>query len=809
MTESAWKIIPRSAQALSPLPEAAPVLVVHMQADGSVHHADVEGGSFSGYALKHIIGRPFWLDVVHDEDRWKLQEVLQKTAEEHRRTTLSIRFTTARGAVRLARIYLLPAAPGADADIEAIAFDETDQTEAEAVLLQSDALYRAFLEQSPMGILHLDASGLVTFENHAFRQIVGEGVDDAWIGRHIADIPGLTASLKPLIGRMLQEGTPLRGEAATYLRAAHEPAHLIVHGAPIQQPSGTIVGGAMMIENVTEHHQRTNELRLRDRYVHAEATLREAVLADLNETICVHEAAAILGETTGADRVHLLIHLGDEGHCATRAVWTRDVTCEPFSLYIDSGLYPALRSAVVNNRSLHLDLSGTSSRTKDLFALTEANEVIWTPFFDAGRLGGFVLVERMARPGEKPYAPWKPAEQRLIERLVGLFEALWSWVQVGQRYRLTVATIEDCLFTYSFTDKTRYYLFITPQIKALTGYDAENVLGSGTGAGVWWQSLVHPEDRSRVQAHDEALRHGREGRITYRIRHADGTLRWLSEYASPHHDAAGRITISGIVTDVTERKDAEEILLNAREQVASASRLKSTFVTTMSHELRTPLGAINGFADLLADELAEWEGQNGMMLPPQVHEFTEAVRQNAKRLLMLADDLFVLSNMEIGTLQLECTAVPLHPLIKRAIKPITTTIAEKNLVLQLTLSPTNLVALGDAYRIEQVLDNLLSNAAKFTETGYIRVSTRYSGDQIEIEVKDTGIGIGEKHLGKLFMPFVQEDSRLNRSYEGTGLGLALVKRLLDLMHGHIEVESKQGKGSTFRVFLPAAQEEAR
>ncbi len=803
MSELAWRIIPRPEQAAPSLTETAPVLVVHMCADGTVLHADTDAETFAGYRAEDIAGRAFWQEVAHPDDQWTLNQVFQRACEEHRRATVSVRFATAHRQERLARLYVLPAAPQAEADIEAIAFDVSEQVEVETVFHQSEALYRAFLEQSPMGILHLDDAGTVTFENHAFRQIVGEGVDDAWIGRCAMDIDGLEARIKPLIGRMLEEGTPLRGEAATYRRSRKRgPMHLIVHGSPIRRPSGEIIGGVMMIEDVTEQHRHAGELKLRDRYVKAETALREAVLADLNETVFVHEAAAILGETTRADRVHLLIHLGDEGNCATRAVWVRDDAYESFSLYVDSGEYPALRAAVVQGHRLHLSNHGTAADADDLIKLTEAGEVVWIPFFDTGRLGGFVLFERMACPVDPALACWMPSEQRLMERLVRLFEALWSWIQVGQRYRLTVATIEDCLFTFAFADEGRHYLFITPQIKALTGYGVEEILAAGAS---WTEALVHPEDRALLNAHDDALRSDGESRLTYRIRHADGSLRWLSEQATLLRDAAGRVTISGILTDVTEQKDAEAILLSARAQAASASRLKSTFVSTMSHELRTPLGAINGFADLLADELAEWEGQTGTTLPPQIHEFTEAVRQNAKRLVMLADDLFVLSNMEIGALRLERAAVPLHPLVEKAASSIKARLAEKNVALQLDLDSAALAVFGDAYRIEQILDNLLSNAAKFTHDGHVAVRTRCTGREILLEVADTGIGIGQKHLGKLFTPFLQEDNRLNRRYGGTGLGLALVKRLLDVMNGRIEVESVKDEGSVFRVFLPVAE----
>jgi len=254
--------------------------------------------------------------------------------------------------------------------------------------------------------------------------------------------------------------------------------------------------------------------------------------------------------------------------------------------------------------------------------------------------------------------------------------------------------------------------------------------------------------------------------------------------------------------DVTEQKDTEEILLDAREQVASASRLRNTFVATMSHELRSPLGAVNGFAELLATELAEWEEQTGELLPAQIHEFAETVRQNARRLLLLIDDLFVLSNVEAGTLRLDRVPVALHPLVQRCASQAGVRLAEKDVALKLDLAPGDPHVLGDPLRVEQILDNLFSNAAKFTEAGRVTVRTYRDGDDVAVEICDTGVGIDAAYLDHLFTPFVQEDHWLNRRFEGTGLGLALAKRLLDLMEGRIEVESEKGQGATFRVFLP-------
>ncbi|MDX1545571.1 MAG: PAS domain S-box protein [Rhodothermales bacterium] len=795
------------ASTFKSLIEKGAICILCMQPDGTVTEADAAVAAVTGYAPEAVVGRPFWAEVVHPEDRWKLADALRRAGGEAEWSMLNVRFYGPRRALRLATLYLMPGAPAGGPPVEALVFDVTEQAEVEEALLQSEALYRTFLEQSPMGLLHLDASGLVTFENHAFRQIVGEGVEDAWSGRYLDVVPGLDPALPPLIDRMLDGGEPVRAAAVSFRRAGEAlPRTLVVHASPIREAEGHIVGGVMMVEDVTEQRRREDELVLRDRYDRAEEALREAVFGDLNEAVFLHEAAEILGETARADRIHVLVHLGDDGACTTRAAWVRDERDEPFSLFVRSGDYAALRRAVVEEEPLYVRASDAPEAEQPLLALTEAEEVLWAPFYDGGRLGGFILFERTLPPLKGAAGFWEPVERHLMDHVVRLFETLWSWIQVGQRYRLTVATIDDCLFTFTYArDGSRRYLFATPQVEALTGYRAADVLARGEAALPWIDRLVNEEDRARLRAHDDALRAGRESRITYRIDPPEGPPRWLSEQATPHRDTTGRITVSGILMDVSEQKNAQAVLESAQEQARSASRLKNSFVATMSHELRTPLGAVNGYAELLEMELREWEQQAGVRLPPQVLEFAEAVRQNARRVLQMADDLFVLSNMEAGALRLHQAPVPVHPIVQRAAHAVAVLLAEKAVRFRMDLAEEDLVALADAQRLEQILAHLLDNAVKFTDEGEVAVRTYRAGEEVAVEVRDTGVGMEADYLDRLFTPFDQEDDRLNRRYGGTGLGMALVRRLADLMGGRVEVESTKGVGSAFRVYLPAAE----
>ncbi|NBC17903.1 MAG: PAS domain S-box protein [Bacteroidetes bacterium] len=815
--ESGWLIVGHPsrrrllarASTFRSLIEKVPVLKLRMRGDGTVVEAGSEAEQVTGYAVDQITGRPFWLEVVHPEDRWKLTEALRR-AWGGRTTAVTVRFLSPRQEIRLADLHLLAPERRDTEELRLLALDVTEQHDVEAALLQSEALYRTFLEQSPMGVLHLDKRGIVTFENHPFRQIVGEAVEDAWIGRRIDHIAGLDSETRSLLRQMLEDGTLVRSEPATYQRRGGErdERHLLVHASPIRQPGDVIVGGVVMIEDVTEQRRREEELKLRDRYVQAEAALRKAVLADpnLKTTAFLHRAAAILGTTTRADRVHLLTRQEVKGLCTTQAVWARTSHERPRPLQLDPDQYPSLQTGIDRHRSLYLHRDRTRKADQDLLDLTDAAEAIWAPFYNADQAAGVVVLERTALLPDAGTRFWPRTELHLINQLIRLFEALWVWVQVGQRYRMTIATIDDCLFTFAcVSGGRRRYLFITPQVEQLTGYTAE-ALRTPDGLD-WVERLVHEADREQVRAHEAALCRGEESAATFRVEHRDGTVRWLREHGHPVRDMTGQVNVSGILMDVTEQKEAESMLRRAKEEAESQNRLKSAFVATMSHELRTPLGAINGFADLLSHELSDWEAQSGQELPEEVYEFTEAVQQNAQRLLALADDLSVLSNLELGGVQIEKRAVPLHDLLRQEAGKIAFTLSEKNVDLRAELDPSHPRVQGDPHRVQQVLRHLLRNAAKFTDEGLVQIRTQRANGEVMVEVADTGVGIAEDHLEALFEPFRQEDNRLNRKYEGTGLGLALVKRLLDLMDGRITVESEKGLGSTFRVFLPAVAEE--
>ncbi|MCP4980739.1 MAG: PAS domain-containing protein [Gammaproteobacteria bacterium] len=368
--------------------------------------------------------------------------------------------------------------------------------------------------------------------------------------------------------------------------------------------------------------------------------------------------------------------------------------------------------------------------------------------------------------------------------------------QSEDRYQLAVSGANEAIWEW---DPGQDEVFVSNRFRELADFGPEKEPLTGQQ----WFALIHPDDRDGMQ---EALVQHMKGNkdlfdAEYRLRGPDQVYRWV------HHRGAGLrredgwvYRMAGSVGEIESRKQLEFTLRDSIEAAEQNSRFKSQFIANMSHELRTPLNAIIGITEMLREDVEE-EGLTSFEEP------LTRVSRAGKHLLNLINDVLDLSRIEAGKLALFPEHVEIETLLNDAVTTTEHLIQQNNNRMHLEVSEDVKSIYSDPLRFRQIVLNLLTNASKFTQNGDIHLRAHSEqledGDWLVLQVSDTGIGIDDVFLDKLFVEFAQEDSSATRKFGGTGLGLAISQRLCSMMGGDISVESTVGKGTTFTVRLPA------
>ena len=386
-----------------------------------------------------------------------------------------------------------------------------------------------------------------------------------------------------------------------------------------------------------------------------------------------------------------------------------------------------------------------------------------------------------------------------------------SLAESEQRYRAVLHQTSDGVFLVDL--ETGRFVEANPAYCALVGYTVEELRQHSLGE-------IDDENLSfRADGATGASAEAQLARCERRHRHRSGTLIDVETSANRIRYEGGEM-LSVVVRDIRERKRAEQTLHRAKEHAEEMQqhaeemlRAKSALVNNVSHELRTPLTGIMGFADILKEEVA---GEH--------QEFAELISESAERLMQTLNSVMDLAKLESGAVRLRPQRLCLAEEARAAARLLEGAARRRGLHLRVEEQAEGVEAQLDAACLHRVLHNLVGNAVKFTEEGGVTVEIDQqihfpssSGQQGDgqpggagwavVRVRDTGIGIGEAFLPRLFEEFKQESEGLSRSHEGVGLGLAITKQLVDLMGGHISVESKRGGGTTFTIMLPCSPRE--
>jgi PAS domain S-box-containing protein len=660
--------------------------------------------------------------------------------------------------------------------------DVTGRKRAEDALRRSERRHRAIFESVGDGLFVLDESGRIVDGNQAAFLLHGETAD-AMVGESLVNWlevgtgPAFLAYLRSALG-----GERRYLETRHYLAARGHRFLAETRAVPFEYGGRTRL--LATVRDITDRRAAEDALRLSEQRFRDVTDSVGEMIYEVDGGFTITFITGRAPDQLGMSPVDVvgrslfsLMHPDDRDRVeplvrslAARAVRFSDIA---FRVPLPEGGHSWQLLSGIPVLGPHGQLRGyrgacmdiTQSRRREV-ALRQANDKLEAQTREMSDL---------ARSLEASRAEILKVQERFDLAVRGANDGVWDWDVAGNR------------------------LYLSPRSKEMLGYEDDEI-GEDPQQ---WIDLVHPSDLALTQRTVNEHLQGQSEyyRMVVRFRHKAGHYVWVLDRGMAQRNArGGAVRMVGTHSDITEMRRYEEALRAAKVEAETANRAKSQFLAVMSHEIRTPMTGILGMGDLLLSSRLDGDQER----------YARTLMRSARTLLALLDDVLDFSKIEAG--QLEMETVSFHPaeLVDDVVGLFSAKGSEKGLVLSGDGAiDRDLVVRGDPTRLRQVLFNLVGNAIKFTEKGSVTVAmtaVRAGDDAVDLSlsIADTGLGMDDAQLSRLFSPFTQADASTTRRFGGTGLGLTICKRLVEMMGGDIVVESALGRGSTFtvRVTLP-------
>ncbi|MEG4205547.1 PAS domain-containing protein [Microcoleus sp. Pol7_A1] len=661
---------------------------------------------------------------------------------------------------RYIEVSAYPAAEG----LTAYWSDISDRKRTEEELRQKNAILNLINESAPTPIFVKDREGRIIYANPATLKVLGKPAAEV-IGRRDRDlypIAELGATVTENDRRIMESGqTEVVEESPDGIRT------FVAMKAPYRNQAGEVIGLIGISSDIT--NRKRAEVAMQE-----QTKLLQVIIDSIGDGLIL---ANQQGEFVLFNRaaVRIFGQLSNEKSCEEWSSTYGLFTTDKNTFFPDAEL-PLARA-----------IKGEYVNDVEVFVRREDSEDRWIsisgyPVVDASsEIKGGVIVCRDITERKQAEAAMQESEERF--RNMANNTPFMVWV----------------------TDSTGYCTFLSKSWYDFTGQTEE------IGLGLGWVNALHPEDREQAKkAFLTANERQEPFRVEYRIRRKDGGFSWAIDAAAPRFSESGQFEgYIGSVIDITERKQVEterdmvlQLEQTARAEAERANRIKDEFLAVLSHELRSPLNPILGWSQLLL---------GGKLNATKTAKAFETIERNARLQSQLIEDLLDVSRILQGKLTLNVAPVNLATIIPSAVETVQLAAEAKKIQIQTILNRDIGQVLGDTSRLQQIVWNLLSNAVKFTpEGGQVEVRLAQIEGKAQIQVTDTGKGILADFLPYVFDHFRQEDSATTRKFGGLGLGLAIVRQLVELHGGTVFAESSgEGQGATFTVRLPLLNDDSR